>query len=74
MRNDYTTIRKAYEVLKPNEKYWLIDSDYRRLYEHVREAVEETTNYTDETVEYIAIRAKFLVDAHNRIYHDNVTL
>lgn len=49
-------------------------ADYRRKYEYVKEAVEESPNYTDETVEYIAIRARFLVDAHNRIYRDNVTL
>ena len=74
MKNDYTIIEKAYEVLKPNEKRWLMDADYRRKYEYVKEAIEETPNYTDETVEYIAIRARFLVDAHNRIYRDNVTL
>lgn len=74
MKNGYTIIKKAYEVLKPNEKRWLMDADYRRKYEYVREAVEENPNYTDETVEYIAIRAIFLVGAHNRIYCDNVTL
>ena len=38
MKNDYTTIEKAYEVLKPNEKRWLMDADYRRKYEYVRES------------------------------------
>lgn len=42
MKNDYSTIEKAYKVLKPNEKRWLMDSDYRRKYEYVKEAIEET--------------------------------
>ena len=74
MSNYYSTIKKAYNVLKPNEKRWLMDSDYRRKYEYVREAIEESPSYTDEALEYIAIRAKFLVRAHNRIFRDNVIL
>ena len=74
MKNNYTIIEKAYKVLKPNEKRWLMDADYRRKYEYVKEAVEENPNYTDGTIEYIAIRARFLINAHNRIYRDNVTL
>ena len=63
-------IEKAYSILKPHEEWWLADNDYRYKYRYVKEAVEERPNYTKDTVEYIAIRAMFLVEAHNRIFKD----
>ena len=63
-------IERAYSILKPHEEWWLADNDYRCKYRYVKEAVEERPNYTKDTVEYIAIRAMFLVEAHNRIFKD----
>lgn len=63
-------IEKACSILKPHEEYWLADNDYSCKYRMVKEAVEERPNYTEDTVEYIAIRAMFLVEAHNRIFKD----
>ena len=63
-------IERAYSILKPHERYWLADNEYRCKYRYVKEAVEERSNYTKDTVEYIAIRARFLVEAHNRIFKD----
>ena len=70
MKDFESIINKAYAFLKPNERYWLMDNDYRRKYEYVKEAVEEKPNYTADTWEYIAIRAAFLIQVHNRIFHD----
>lgn len=63
-------IERAYSILKPHEEYWLADNEYCCRYRYVKEAVEERPNYTKDTVEYIAIRAMFLVYAHNRIFKD----
>lgn len=74
MRNYNEIISRAYDVLKPNCKYWQLDNDYRRYYNYVREAVEKSPNYSDGVLEYIAVRALFLINAHNRIFHQNVSI
>ena len=66
-RNPWDTIRSDYEVLKQHEDYWMMDNDYRK-YEYVREAATENVAYASGTVEYIAARAEYLMEAHRRIF------
>lgn len=62
------TIRNAYEILKVNEDYWLFDNDYKRKYSYIKEFVTTESVYTNETVEYIADIADFMLNVHNRIF------
>ena len=67
-RNPWDTIRSDYEVLKQHEDYWMMDNDYCRKYEYVREAATENAAYASGTAEYIAANAEFLMEAHRRIF------
>ena len=58
----------AYIVLKENEGYWLFDKDYKHKYEIIKEAAESKANYTNDTVEYMASIANFMVEANARIF------
>ena len=61
-------IHEAYSALKPNEAYWTLDNDYSRKYRYICECVEDRPSYTPETFDYIADCARFLMNAHSRIF------
>lgn len=65
---NFAIINKAYSILKPNEAYWLIDNDYAHKYRYICEAVELRPNYAPYTYDNIAATAKFMIEAHNRIF------
>ena len=67
-RDEWKIIKDAYRELKPHESYWMMDNDYRRKYEYVKEAATENQSYTRDTVTYITDRALFLLDACKRIF------
>ena len=67
-RDDWKIIKDAYEVLKQYESYWMMDNDYRRKYEYVKEVETENYSYTCDTVTYIADCALFLLDECKRIF------
>ena len=61
-------IKKAYDALKPNEWYWLMDNDYKRKYEHIKEAVTTDVCYTSGTIGNMCADCKFMLEASDRIF------
>ena len=66
--NHHDIIQQAYDALKPNEAYWLLDNDYKRNYRYIREFVENRPNYTIGTMLYVADIAKFMLVVNKRIF------
>lgn len=66
-------IDKAYEALKPNEAYWLMDNDFKRKYEYIKEAATTDTRYTSGTIDYLCSIAGFLLKASDQIFKTSYT-
>ena len=64
----HDTIQQAYDALKPNESYWLLDNDYKRKYQYICECVEIRPPYGPQTIEYIADIARFMLTVNSRIF------
>ena len=67
MKN-HNIIQQAYDALKPNEAYWIMDNDYKRKYQYICEYVEVHPSYTPATFLYIAEIARFMLTVNSRIF------
>ena len=61
-------IKKTYDALKPNEWYWLMDNDYKRKYEYIKEAATTDVCYTSGTIAHMCADCKFMLEASDRIF------